>query len=87
MKWFRRKKANVEVELTLEEQLVEAKAHLARVKKLPLDAFRPRTPGGMLMSEFSVDIKDNAIAYAEADVAELKVRLASQTHPEETIKK
>ena len=62
---------------TLEEKLLEAEAHLARVQELPPIAFRPKsmTPNE-LINNYNVSnetLKRNAIAYAKADVAELKI--------------
>lgn len=59
---------------TLLKEYVEATAELARVKVLPVSAFQPRTASGYIITH-SVDRKDNAIAYAQADVAELKAKI------------
>lgn len=63
-----------EDESTLEEQLVAAEAHLARVKKLPQSNWKPHIANGQFIN-YSVDAKADAIAYAKADLAELKTRL------------
>ena len=60
-------------EPSLWEQLVDAQAELARLIELPISAFTPRISSGFI-TEHSIDRKDNAIAYARADVAELKVK-------------
>lgn len=69
-------------ERTLEEQLIDAQAHLARVKLLPPSSWTPHIANGQFIT-YSVDAKDNAIAVAKADVAELRarIRLSQQDTP------
>jgi hypothetical protein len=68
----------------LKTQLVDAEARLARLKELPLSAFAEKSHkawkagfNGQLITS-SVDNKDDAIARAKADVAELRVRLSQR---------
>jgi hypothetical protein len=70
--WFKREPELEEPEPTIQEQLKTARAHLARVKKLPISAFTPRIHGGYITTH-SIDRKDEAIQYAEAEVAELEI--------------
>jgi hypothetical protein len=62
----------------LSVELTEARAHLARLKRLPLSAFAEKSHKVMRYSPFgpfsySVDNKDDAIARAEAEIAELEI--------------
>lgn len=54
------------------QQLLEAKANLARLKALPVSAF-PAQIGVSGITNYSVDRKADAIARAKAEIAELRV--------------
>ena len=65
-----------------DKELLEAKARLAKLKKLPISAFPKESYEQMKMTpsgptSYSVDNKDDSIARAEANVAELEI-LASK---------
>lgn len=62
----------------LDQELIEVRANLARLKKLPLSSFAEKTHNTLRYTAFgpmtySVDNKDDAIAKVEAEVAELEV--------------
>lgn len=79
--WFRKKKQ--EPEKTLEEQLIDAKVELARMKKLPLSNWSSLIGSyGVGIVEHSVDRRANDIAYAEAYVVGLETRLRLIPTPE-----
>lgn len=68
---------DIEVERDLSDELRQAKAKLAKLKRLPLSAFVEKshrairyTPFGPMT--YAVDNKDDTIARAEANIAELK---------------
>lgn len=67
-------------ELNLNNELIIAKANLAKLKKLPISSFTPRINAGFI-AEHSVERKDNAIAYAEARIAELEVLVTAPFAP------
>lgn len=70
----------VEPPRDIHKELLEARADLARLKKLPISAFTQTShknyrfgPYGPVT--YSVDNKDDSIARKEAEIAELKVLL------------
>lgn len=69
-----------EDERTLLKELVEAQAEVARLQAMPLSVFVGKTTKGIRITQFgpmtySIDNKDDAIARAKADVAELKAKI------------
>lgn len=76
----------INVQRNLSQELVEARAELARLKKMPLSAFAEKsykrigyTPFGPI--NYSVDNKDDAIARQEAVVAELEILIPPPSPP------
>lgn len=62
----------IEVERNLSFELIDAKAGLARLKRLPISAFTPRVQGGYI-TKHSVDRRDDAIATQAAEIAKLEI--------------
>lgn len=73
--WWHKKK---EVAATLEEQLIEAQATLARYEQLPEEDFTYKHPQLGMILKHGVDEKPNEIARLKGDIAELKVRIEAQ---------
>lgn len=78
MRLFCREDHSKQIERNIAVELIEARAELARLKKLPLSAFAQTsyktirsTPFGPMT--YQVDNKDDAIDRAKAIIAELEV--------------
>jgi hypothetical protein len=78
MRFFCREDHSEQVQQNLGQELLEAKADVARLKKMPVSAFVEKSSKALRYTPFgpmsySVDNKDDAIARAKAKVAELEV--------------